>query len=99
MAKARTFVDHTISPYKLAGVLSEALQEEGIDRVVPPQYLYGLTRGEDARLKTNLTETGKQSVSAQDANEFIEAFIVATKERMAKKAAKEAEEAAEAKTK
>lgn len=92
MSKARTFVMENISPYKLASVLTEAIKEAGIDRVVPPQYLYGLTRGEEPRLQTHLTETGKQSVSAEDANAFIEDFIVKTKERMAAKA-KKAEEA------
>ena len=93
VAKTRQFVTETISPYKLASVLTEAVQEAGIDRVVPPQYLYGLTRGEEPRLQTHLSETGKQSVSAKDANAFIEDFIVKTKERMAAKAKKAEEEA------
>ena len=97
MTKVKQFVTQTISPYKLASVLTEAIQEAGIDRVVPPQYLYGLTRGEEPRLITHLTETGKQSVSAEDANEFIADFIVRTKERLTKKA--EAKKVAEADTK
>ena len=95
----KQFVTQPISPYKLATKLSEALQEAGIDRVVPPQYLYGLTRGEEPRLATHSSETGKQAVTAKDANAFIEDFIVKTKERAAAKAKKAVEDQEEAKTK
>jgi hypothetical protein len=85
----KTFVQASLSPYRLAKVLSEALGRE-----VRPQMLYSYTRPNEsgeARIPTSKSETGHQVVSAEDANTFINDFIARQAAREEKAAAKEAE--------
>ncbi len=68
VTKTQSWVDAPISPYRLAGVLSEALGQ-----VVAPQVLYQKTR--NGSLPFTLSETGHQTVSAKDANSFIQSRL------------------------
>ena len=98
MAKTIKFVTEAVSPYKLAEHLNEALAAAGIDKTVVPQQIYQATRQDEegnARLATTRTETGKQLVSVDDGNAFIDEYIARLQERMAKAEAKAAEEAVE----
>ncbi len=80
--KTQSWVDASISPYRLATALSEA-----VGREIAPQVVYQKTR--NGSLSFTLTETGHQLVSASDADSFIQAFL----DREAEKAkAAEAEE-------
>lgn len=92
-------VEANISPYKLATVLTEAVQKAGFDRIIPPQYLYSMTRGDDPRLSTHLSETGKQTITPKTANKFIEDFIVRLQEKAKKAAEAEVEVEASSATK
>lgn len=86
----KKFVTNPLSPYALATVLSEVTGKN-----IRPQMVYGATRlNEDgeAKLHTTLSETGKQVVSVEDANEYIDGYLTRQKERETKAAAK-AEEA------
>jgi hypothetical protein len=85
----KKFVTNDLSPYALAKALSEAAGKE-----IRPQMIYGYTRvNEDgeARLATTLNSTGKQVVSAKDANEFIQGYLDRAKAREVKAAEKAAE--------
>lgn len=89
----KTFVKNSLSPYALAGILSEAAGKD-----IRPQMVYGATRlNEDgeASLRTTLSETGKQVVSAEDANEYIAGYLARQKARETKAAETKAAEAVE----
>ncbi len=66
--KTQSWVDTSISPYRLASVLSEA-----VGREIAPQVIYQKTR--NGSLSFTLTETGHQLVSASDADSFIQSFL------------------------
>jgi hypothetical protein len=89
----RTFVEHALSPYNLAKVLEGVLREDEPERVVNPQMIYAYTR--KGMIPVSLSETGKQVVSAEDANAFIEGYLARKAEREAKAAEKAVEEAPE----
>lgn len=93
--KTRTFVDHALSPYQLAGVLQSVLRESDPEKVVNPQMIYAYTR--KGMIPVGHTETGKQVVSAEDANEFITKYLARKAEREAQAAAKAAEAETETK--
>lgn len=88
----KQFVKNPLSPYALAGILSEVTGKE-----IRPQMVYGATRlNEDgeAKLRTSLSETGKQVVSPEDANEYIDGYLARQKARETKAAEKAKEETA-----
>ena len=89
----KMFVKNPLSPYALAGILSEVTGKD-----IRPQMVYGATRANDegeSKLQTTLSETGKQVVSPEDANEYIEGYLARQTAREEKAAAKAEEATAE----
>ncbi len=88
MAAKTNWVTEPLSPYRLAGIMTEA-----VGSFIRPQAIYGATRANaetgESRLATHLNETGHQVVTPEDANAYIQAFL----DRQAAKATKAAEEA------
>ena len=82
--KTQSWVDAPISPYRLASVLSEAVQRE-----IAPQVIYQKTR--NGSLSFTLTETGHQLVSASDADSFVQSFLDRDAEKAEAAAAEEQE--------
>lgn len=78
----KNIVTGPLSPYALASILSKETGKE-----VRPQLVYAATRPNDAgvaKLRTTLSETGKQVVSAEDANQYIADHLERQKARDAK---------------
>jgi hypothetical protein len=86
-AKTENWVTENVSPYKLASILSEVLQEE-----VAPQTMYQARRNGKLAVETN--ELGHYFVTPKEGNRFIQARLDRIAEVQAKAEA-EAEAAAE----
>jgi hypothetical protein len=88
-APAGNWVTEPCSPYQLAAILSGI-----VGKLVRPQSLYPRTNGDNPSLATHLNETGKKTVSPEDANQFISDYLKRIEDRKAKAAAKAAAAAA-----
>ena len=89
-----TWVTESLSPYKLAQVLSDALNEEfDTDEFeIAPQQIYGAVRAKT--LEVGRFDSGHMKVTPSKANEFIQARIDRQHGRLEAEA--EAEEVEEA---
>lgn len=75
MARARSWLTVPVTPYRLAGILSAAMNEAlgSEDFNIAPQQVYGAVRS--GSLETEEFDSGHKKVTVEAGNAFIQARI------------------------